>query len=190
MKEVNLDTLFETYTDEAAAKESTTFKTVAPGSYNHKGEKFTVGVGDDERIQSLYERTYAHLEGPITTQTGDRRGRMFFDVSWEVYRVDPATRKSVKITDENRDEAVRGAWPLDKASKLWGQLTTAFDATKKPIKEVLEMYKMYPTVLYVTESFQEGPGKWKNPRNAEERAQLVANGATPKNFVQSISRVK
>ena len=195
MKEINLDILFETYTDEAAAKEATSFKTVAPGSYNHKGEKFTVGVGDDERIASLLGRTYAHLEGPITTATGDRRGRQFFDVSWEVYRVNPTGSPTgkplgVRITDENRDDALRGEWALDKASKLWGQLTTAFDATKKPIKEVLEMYKMYPTVLYITESFQIAPGQWKNPRTAEERADYVSKGYAPKNFVQSVGKVK
>lgn len=189
MKEVNLDSLFEAYTDEAAAKEASAFKTVPTGSYNHKGEKITVGVGDDDRLPHLKDRTYAHLEGPITTKAGDKRGRQFFDVSWEVYRVNPATRKPERVTDENREDALKGEWPLDKASKLWGQLTTAFDATKKPVRETLEMYKMYPTVLFVTEAF-ETPEGWRTPRTPEERSKFVGLGYTPKNFVQSIGKQK
>ena len=189
MKEVNLDTLFETYTDEAAAKEASAFKTVPTGSYLHKGEKVQVGVGDDDRLPHLFDRAYAHLQGPITTKEGDKRGRQFFDVSWEVYRVNPATKKPERITDENREDAIRGEWPLDKTSKLWGQLVTAFDAVTKPAKEVLEMYKMYPTSLFVTEAF-ETPEGWRTPRTTEERSKFVAAGYTPKNFVQSIGKVK
>ena len=193
MKEINLDTLFEAYTDEAAAKEASSFKTIPTGSYNHKGDKVTVGVGDDERMPALLGRTYARMEGSTTTKTGDRRGKSFFDVSWEVYRVNPATSKPERITDENRETSITGEWPLDKASKLWGQLATAFDATKKPVKEVLEMYKMYPTVLFITESFQtieNGRTAYKTPKSGEERGKFVAAGYTPKNFVQSISKVK
>lgn len=189
MKELNLDQLFQGYTDEAAAKEATAFKTVPTGSYNHKGEKVAAGIGDDERLANLFGREYAHLSGPITTKNGDRRGQQFFDVSWEVYRVNPATKKPERITDENRDQATAEQWPLDKPSKLWGQLAVAFDAVKKPIKEVLEMYKMYPTTLFVTEAF-ETPEGWRTPRTVEERAGYVAAGYTPKNFVQSIGKMK
>lgn len=189
MKELNVDDLFNAYTDEAAAKEATSFKTVPTGSYQHKGEKVEVGTGDDERIISLYGRNYAHLQGPILTANGDRRGRMFFDVSWIVWRVNPVTKKSEPITDENRERVLAEQWPLDKASKLWGQLSTVFDATKKPVREVLEMYKMYPTMLFVTETF-ETPEGWRTPRTPEERAIFASKGYTPKNFVQSISKVK
>lgn len=189
MQEINLDQLFEAYTDEAAAKEATAFKTVPTGAYNHKGEKAQAGIGDDERMASLFGRQYARLSGPITTKTGDRRGQQFFDVSWVVYRVNPATRKPELITDANREQALTEQWPLDKASKLWGQLATAFDATKKPVREVLEMYKMYPTSLFVTEAF-ETPEGWRTPRTAEERGAYAAKGYTPKNFVQSIGKIR
>ena len=189
MKEINLDTLFEAYTDEAAAKEATAFKTVPTGSYNHKGERAQAGIGDDERLVNLFGREYAHLSGPITTKTGDRRGQQFFDVSWQVYRVNPATKKSERITDENREQATAEQWPLDKPSKLWGQLAVAFDAVKKPIKEVLEMYRMYPTTLFITESYNTSAG-WRSPRTPAEKAEFVSAGFDAKNFVQSISKVK
>jgi hypothetical protein len=189
LKEINLDTLFEAYTDEAAAKEATAFKTVPTGSYNHKGEKVVVGEGDDERIVSLFGRLYAHLSGPITTKAGDRRGQQFFDVSWVEYRVNPATKKGEQITDENRAQAQAEGWPQDKAFKLWNQLAVAFDAVQKPVKEVLEMYRMYPTSLFITESFNTKDG-WRSPRTAEEMADYIAANYDRKNFIQSIGKVK
>jgi hypothetical protein len=189
MKELNLDELFAGYTDEAAAKEATAFKTVPTGSYNHKGEKYQAGIGDDERLTSLLGREYAHLSGPITTKTGDRRGQQFFDVSWIEYRVNPATKKGERITDENREQAVAEQWPQDKAFKLWNQLAVAFDAVKKPIREVLEMYKMYPTTLFITESYNTGNG-WRSARTTAEKAEFLQAGYDPKNFVQSIGKMK
>jgi len=189
LKELNLDELFAAATSEAAAKEAGDFKTVPTGSYNHKGEKYQAGVGDDERLVGLFSREYARLSGPITTKTGDRRGQQFFDVSWIEYRVNPATRKSERVTDDNREQAVTEQWPQDKPFKLWNQLAVAFDAVKKPIREVLEMYKMYPTSLYITESFNT-PDGWRSPRTAEEKAQYISAGYDAKNFVQSVGRVK
>jgi len=189
VKDINLDMLFETYTSESAAKEATAFKTIPTGSYNLQGDTVTVGEGDDERIVSLYGRLYAHLAGTLTTKTGDRRGKQFFDVSWVEYRVNPGTMKGELITDENRAEAQAGGWPQDKAFKLWNQLAVAFDAVKKPVREVLEMFKMYKLNLFITESFNTDKG-WRSPRTAEEMATYVAAGYDRKNFVQSISRLK
>jgi hypothetical protein len=68
-------------------------------------------------------------------------------------------------------------------------LAVAFDAVKKPIREVLEMYKMYPTTLFVTESYNTDKG-WRSPRTAQEKAEFIAAGFDAKNFVQSISKAK
>lgn len=189
MKEINLDQLFNAFTDEAAAKEATTFKTVPTGAYNHQGEKVQAGVGDDERMVSLFGREYAHVSGPITTKNGDRRGQQFFDVSWVEYRVNPATKKGERITDDNREQSKAEQWPQDKAFKLWNQMVVTFDAVKKPVKEVLEMYRMYKVSLFITESF-ETPEGWRTPRTAEERAAFATAGYTPRNFVQSIGKIK
>lgn len=189
MKEINLDELFNDFTSEAAAKEATTFKTIPTGSYNHRGEKFQVGIGDDERMASLFNRKYARLSGPVTTKNGDRRGQQFFDVSWIEYRVNPVTKKPERVTDDNRTQAQVEQWPQDKPFKLWNQLASAFDAVTKPVPEVLEMYKMYPTTLFVTEAFETDEG-WRTPRTAEERGAFVAKGFTPKNFVQSVGKAK
>ena len=188
MPELTMDQLYQSYTDEAAAKESATFRTVPKGSYNIRADKVSPQIGGPEKPEFLVGREFATLSGIITGPKGETV-RLTFDVSWQVYRVNPISKKPEQITDENRDRALSEEWPQDKVSKLWGQLTTTFDAVKKPIGESLEMAKMYPFSVFVTESF-ETPIGWRSPKDEAELLEYKKQGYSRKNFVNSISKAK
>lgn len=186
---LNMDELFKTYTDEAAAKEATAYKTIPTGSYLMKGDTVEPQIGDNEKFAELFGRKYAHFGGFVTTKAGDKKGKQFFNASWEVYRVNPATKKPERITDDNRAQAESEKWPQDRATKLWGMLANAFDMLKKPAAEVLEAFKMYPVSVFVTENFETGEG-WKTPKTDEERNGYLRSGYRSVNSVVSIGKVK
>ena len=188
MAELTMDQLYATYTDEAAAKEATAYRTIPKGLYTLKGDKTTPQIGEKADFESLFGRQYATLSGTVTGPKGESV-RVTFDVSWQVYRFNALTRKAEAITDENRDRAASGEWALDKPSKLWGQLTTAYDSVKKPVQESLEMFKMYPINVFLTESF-ETPEGWRSPRDEATKLEYIKQGYSRKNFVTSLSKIK
>lgn len=187
MAELSMDQLHQEYTDEAAAKEASAYPTLPRGSYNVKFDKVTPKEGDDPEREDQFGRRYATLSGTITD--GKVTVRVNVDASWQVYRVNPATKKSERITEENKNVALAESWLQDKSSKLWGQLVTVFEAGKKPVPEILELAKMYPVSVFVTENYQTPEG-WRGPRTEEEAKTYREKGYTRKNFVQSISKAR
>lgn len=191
MSELNLDQLFQTYADEAAAKESNERKrrTVPTGSYILTGNYAQANVGDNERMARLYGRQYGRFGGGLTTKTGDKRGSTFFNASWEVRRINPDTKKGEAITDDNRERATNEKWPLDWESKLWGQLATTFEAVQKPVAEMFELFKMYPVSVFITESFATPEG-YRSPKDDAERETYLKAGYEAYNNVVSIGKIR
>jgi hypothetical protein len=179
--ELTMDSLFEKYTSEAQYKEANQSPTVRTGAYRLKDMKAEARLDDRQDTPTpgrQYARITAHLHD---RETGARKGTAFFNVSWEPFK------------KENRS----GEMKLDSASKLWGQLLKALDASTQSVGQVLkETVPNYPVDGFVDESFRMPDGSFKSYRGDTEeerekaRRALVDDGGEPVNFVQSLFKVK
>lgn len=175
MNEINMETLFNTFTSEEQVKESFDKFTAPTGRYRFVATKVTPTDGVDEQApdsvrKMLGDRKYVRVFGKMTEMVDGvekRRGSVGFEASWE-------PRKTDKMVP-------------DKATKLWGQLVVALDMKEKSVGEVLNAVASYPLSIYVNESFKTPEG-YRTAKDAEARSEYRKLGYDAKNFVESISR--
>lgn len=175
MSEINMESLFNTFTTEEQVKESFDKFTAPTGRYRFVATKVTPTNGCDEAapasIHEMYDgRQYVRIFGKMTEMVDGvekRRGSVGFEASWE-------PRKTAKGQP-------------DKATKLWGQLVVALDMKDKSVGEVLNAVASYPLSIYVNESFKTPEG-YRTAKDAESRREYRALGYDSRNFVESVSR--
>lgn len=183
MADLNIEELYDQFTTDEAIKEATAFGTIPSGAYTFLPDKVEPRLGDKPEIQSLFGRKYAHVSGSVVDNQGNKRGKQFIDISWEVWRVNPDDNKAVPEAD------AEPTWKMDRTSKLWGQYLKALDAQRESVGSVLKLLTQYPVTLYVTESFKTEEG-WRSPRTPEDKKAYQESGYQPANFPQSISKAK
>lgn len=175
MTEVNMESLFNTFTTEEQVKESFDKFTAPTGRYTFTASKVTVSEGcDDAAPQSIHEmydgRQYVRVFGRMTEMVDGvekKRGSVGFEASWQ-------SKKTTKGQP-------------DKPSKLWGQLVVALDMKDKSVGEVVNAISAYPLSIYVNESFKTPEG-YRTAKDAESRKEYRSLGYDSRNFVESISR--
>jgi hypothetical protein len=168
MSEIDIATLYEKKTDEKLVSDANRMATVPTGAYTLQVSSVTAQVGENEKFPPLYQREHAHVRANLE-KDGQRMGAVWFDLCWEDVR--------------------RADGTLESPSKLWGQAVKAFGNPAASVGEVLESLKQYPVTAFVTEGFKLD-GEWKSARNDKERSDLIVAGAEPRNYVQSLSRIK
>ena len=173
--EINMESLFDTFTSEEQVKESFDKFTAPTGRYTFTASKVTPTEGVDENAPdsvktALGDRQYVRVFGRMTEMVDGvekKRGSVGFEASW-------VPRKTAK-------------GQADKATKLWGQLVVALDMKQKSVGEVLNAISSYPLSIYVNESFKTPEG-YRTAKDAEARREYRGLGYDAKNFVESISR--
>jgi hypothetical protein len=175
MSEINMESLFNTFTSEEQVKESFDKFTAPTGRYKFTAIKVTPMEGVDENApdsirKALGDRKYVRVFGRMTEMVEGvekKRGSVGFEASWEPRKTDKGMP--------------------DKATKLWGQLVVALDMKQKSVGEVLNAIQSYPLSIYVNESFKTPEG-YRTAKDAEDRKAYRSLGYESKNFVESISR--
>lgn len=190
--ELTIDKLYDKYTSEEQVKAANQAPTVRTGSYRFKVQKIELRTDDrqpgdkfDKDTTMTPGRESARINAALLDkQTGERKGSIFFDVSWEPFEMD----------DKN------GVKRLDSASKLWGNLVKVFDGERNVAKlahPTEGLIISYPFDGSVTEAFEmpDGSRKYYRGDTADareaERKKLIAEGGQPAaNYVQNLYKVK
>ncbi len=175
MTEINMESLFNTFTSEEQVKDSFDKFTAPTGRYRFTAIKVEPMEGVNETApdsikKMLGDRKYVRIFGKMTEMVDGvekRRGSVGFEASWEPRKTDKGV--------------------ADKATKLWGQLVVALDMKQKSVGEVLNAVPSYPLSIYVNESFRTPEG-YRTAKDAEDRKNYRSLGYESKNFVESISK--
>ena len=157
--------------DPSAYEEAVRPRTIPTGSYRlrHREHK---GQVNDAGQQSV------HLTVEALSTENERRGTLFFDVTPNIYR-----------REDGR---------LHKMTALFGQLSKAVNRVGEDVEKVLSAFEETLIQGYVTETLRgpEGIGGYEKVAYtddggySEKTLALLDEGWVPKNYVQSISKVK
>lgn len=168
---INIEDLFNQYTDQEQVKESFDKFTAPTGRYRFVATKAEAEKGGaDHPYTALQDRPFVHVFGKMTEMVDGvekKRGSVGFDASWE------------------RRQTAKGQ--PDKIGKLWGQLVVALDMKDKSVGEVINAITAYPLSIYVNESFKTPEG-YRTAKDAEARSAYRRLGYESRNFVESVSR--
>jgi hypothetical protein len=181
--ELNLEELYNIYTDPQQIKDSFEKRTLPTGTYT-----FYASRGEARSIPADASwcpgRKTASFFGQLKNAEGKRVGSVGFDASWE----------PVYYDDKH------GHRRQDGMGMRWGQLVVALDMAAKPVPEIIDAAKRYPFNVYVTEAFRNPETQqWETAfsddpsappeRQARQRKAYRAKGWESRNFVQTIKRV-
>lgn len=167
-----LDTLADLPVDPSIVREANAFRTLPTGAYDVTCDKIDLQVASEKSPWPGRKMFRLQVSATQRVQNSDnpRKGKIFFDVSHDVRRNDTGK--------------------LDAASRLWGQAVKTFGMEDKTVLEVVDAIQKYPFGMFVTEAFKKPEGGYLYPRSDSERTDAEKSGATPVNFVQSISKAR
>ena len=173
LESIDINDIARQVMDPATYEESTRPRTVPTGTYRFYRRE-VVGQRNDR------QQDFAHYTVRVTDKEGNERGLQFFDVSPNTYR----------------DDSGR----IAKMTRLFGQMAKALDlpAEDATFKQIDEAFADVPVAGFVSETFvsPDTPARYHRVEYTEDGAYNAAakakldEGWTPRNYVQSISKVK
>lgn len=182
------------YTERALVAESTARDTIPKGDYNLEVAKVTPMVASDD--SPFPGRKFFNLQ--LTAKQGDKSVTLFQRVSPEIRRqvTVGGSLCYLKPTDADYD----GSLPLDKPSKLWGQLENVFNRDgSMTIVQTIQAIQGSLVGAYVLEGYAEDtPGgsiEWPPRQCTKEdydawKVEMSRRGLIPRNYLSNFHQVK
>ena len=166
--ELTPDQLFDRNTSDEQVKAAKERPTIPTGQYRIQIDSVDPQVwGDDKPLPG---REVARLGATVFDDAGERKGKVFFTVSWNTYKPD------------------YGRGPrADPPTYLWVQLAEAVN--ERNVGRALKLAEQYPLNAKVRESFKTPEGKYLKASSEEERAEYVKLGYEASNFVDALAAV-
>lgn len=182
---LDISMFHDMYTEQSLVDEATRPDTVRKGNYN--GKVVSVELRPAGEKSPFPGRPMLNYR--VSMAAGDKAVTKFVEVSPIPYRTQTVAGQRTSIAPDDAEYSKE--YPLDTASKLWAQLSKIVNPDGKlSVADVIKESVDRTFSFFVSEGFKDDEGKNHYYKDEDERKELVKAGYTPRNYINTISKVK